>query len=110
MGPVERMVRRLVQKRKARAMGDIAYGIDWAIGQDSTAITEARRLPGGEILISNSRMLGHAAPVGAGQMTLWCPDGRIHRGWIGIGGNAKQRRRIRRESQRAGYLVEMHAR
>lgn len=71
---------------------------------------QARRLPGGVIFISNIRVLVHTAPVSAGQMTLWHTDGQIYRGWIGIGGNAKQRRRMRRESQRAGYRVEMHAR
>ena len=91
-------------------MSDIEYGIDLGIGQDSTRLIQARRLPCGVIFISNIRVLVHTAPVGAGQMTLWHTDGQIHRGWIGIGGNAKQRRRIRRESQRAGYRVEMHAR
>lgn len=45
-----------------------------------------------------------------GQITLRDAEGRIHRAWIGLSGNAQQRRMQIRKFERAGFNVQRYSR
>jgi hypothetical protein len=43
------------------------------------------------------------------QITLCDAEGRVHRAWIGLSGNAKQRRLHVRKFKRAGFHVRRYS-